>query len=97
VAHHEDLLVLYRDSPDSPVKGIFFDSEGHVIRYIADATAKAGEVRLVSEPINGEPRFRLTYRKTSSNSVAGEFEIMPPGKTEFSRYLYWTAHRKRAK
>src|ERR1700722_16845299 len=30
---HEDLMVIYPDAPDSKPHAIYFDSEGHVIRY----------------------------------------------------------------
>src|SRR5947208_7244995 len=30
---HDDLLVVYHDAPNAAPKAIYFDSEGHVIRY----------------------------------------------------------------
>src|SRR5437899_2779080 len=41
-SRHDDLLIVYRDAPDAPPRAIYFDSEGHVIRYsIATPTEHA--------------------------------------------------------
>jgi hypothetical protein len=54
-SRHDDLIVVYVEA--SLVKADYFDSEGHVIRYVADA--RPGEVVFVSEIRAGEPRYRL--------------------------------------
>ena len=32
-AQHDDLMVIYPDAPNDPPRAIYFDTEGHVIRY----------------------------------------------------------------
>ena len=92
-SHHEDLLVIYRESDAGPLLGVYFDSEGHVIHYLVDASAGDGVVRLVSEAHAQAPRFRLTYKKSGDDGVVGDFDIAPPGQADFKPYLHWTAHR----
>jgi hypothetical protein len=90
---HDDLMIIYPGDHKS-MSAIYFDSEGHVIRYHVDEQT-AGGIRLVSDPEPGSPRFRLSYRESSPGVVAGRFEIAPPGKPDqFSVYLDWKARRK---
>ena len=87
-SRHDDLMVVYVDA--GLVKADYFDSEGHVIRYVVDA--RPGRVVLLSEIRVGEPRYRLTYRQESTTTLAGMFDVAPPGQPEaFRLYLSWTA------
>jgi hypothetical protein len=91
-SRHDDLMVIYVDG--GLVKADYFDSESHVIRYVAEA--RPGKVVFVSEITTAEPRYRLTYTRSSATTVAGTFEVAPPGKPDaFSPYLSWTARRVR--
>ena len=92
--HHEDLMVLYRDTAGGPIKADYFDSEGHVIHYAMDGRSEAGTVRLVSDAGSPGPRYRLSYQRASTDTVAGQFDIAAPRSKEFKPYLRWTAHRK---
>ena len=90
-SRHDDLMVIYLDA--GVVKADYFDSESHVIRYVAEA--RAGEVIFLSEIKPLEPRYRLTYTR-ASETLIGRFEVAPPGKPEsFSPYLSWTARKIR--
>jgi hypothetical protein len=89
-SRHDDLMVIYVDA--SLVKADYFDSEGHVIRYVADA--RPGEVVFLSEIKASEPRYRLTYTRGSATTLNGTFDVAPPGKPEaFAPYLSWTARK----
>jgi hypothetical protein len=89
---HDDLMVLYAEG--KRLRATFFDSEGHVIRYAIDAAAEGRTVTFVSDATQEAPRFRLTYHKTGDNTLAGTFEIAPPGKPDaFAKYLEWTAKK----
>ena len=89
-SRHDDLMVVYIDA--GRVKAEYFDSEGHVIRYLAEA--RPGEVVFVSEIRASEPRYRLTYVQGSTTTLKGTFEVAPPGKPEaFAPYLSWTARK----
>jgi hypothetical protein len=90
-SRHDDLMTIYVDG--TVVKADYIDSEGHVIRYVAQA--RDGDVRFVSDAQPSEPRYRLTYsRKGTAPTITGTFEIAPPGKPDaFTIYLSWTARR----
>ena len=89
---HDDLMVVYADA-DGRLKADYFDSEGHVIRYLAQPRDGGGVV-FVGEPSPGAPRFRLAYAPGADGVVVGTFEIAPPDKPEaFKTYLSWTMRR----
>jgi hypothetical protein len=91
-SRHDDLMVIYTDS--GVVKADYFDSENHVIRYVAEA--RPGEVVFVSEAKASEPRYRLSYTRSSATTLKGTFEIAPPGQPDaFSPYLTWAAQKAR--
>ena len=92
-SRHDDVMTIYVDG--TAVKADYVDSEGHVIRYTAQA--RDGDVRFVSELTPSEPRYRLTYSKGTARTIIGMFEIAPPGRPDaFAPYLSWTAHRATA-
>lgn len=87
---HEDLMIVYLDEASSAARAIFFDSEGHVIRYRV-AAAGAGVV-FESEPGPG-PGYRLSYVPAGAQ-VKGKFEIRAPGEDRYRTYLDFTVRRK---
>jgi hypothetical protein len=90
-SRHDDLMVLYAAEGSSDVRADYYDSEGHVIRYVVQPGGE-NEVTLLSEASAGAPRFRLSYKLAAGGKLAGRFEVAPPGKPEaFSPYLSWTA------
>lgn len=89
-SRHDDLMIVYVDG--GVVKADYFDSEGHVIRYVAEA--RSDGVMLVSESKPSEARYRLSYVQSSPTTVKGTFEVAPPGRPDaFAPYLSWTARR----
>jgi hypothetical protein len=91
---HDDLMVVYREGTPPVTRAIYFDNEGHVIRYNVEAGVP-GAVTFVSEVAAGMPRYRLSYTKLPDGRLGGKFEVAPPGKPEeFKTYLEWTAKRK---
>lgn len=91
---HDDLMVIFREGES--FKAIYFDNEGHVIRYTINVSADAAKAVFTSDGATGAPSFRLTYEKTSETALAGKFEIAPPDRP-FSTYLEWTARKQPAK
>ena len=102
---HEDLMVIYIEN--GALRGDFFDSEGHIIRY-AGAVGRMGEVGAVvfaslppseglpppgGDPAPGSPAFHLTYRLTTDGMLHGTFEVGAPG--GFIPYLAWSAKKVR--
>jgi len=86
--HHEDLLVIYRE--EEKPRAIYFDSEGHVIRY---AVTFPESQRVVFETEAGQagPRYRLTYW-VESGVLKGRFE-MGQGAGEYKTYMSWSSKR----
>lgn len=89
---HDDLMVVYRDQSSQPLRAVYFDNEGHVIRYLVKPGA--GSAVFESESAAGEPRYRLTYTDAGSGKLKLRFEIAPAGKP-FSTYIDASAHRDR--
>lgn len=86
---HDDLMITYSEA--GALKAIYFDSEGHVIRY--NVTATPNSVVFLSEPSG--PVYRLSYLVKDPTHVAIKFEIAPPDKpNEFKTYIEATARRK---
>ena len=86
---HDDLLIIYIE--DTP-RAIYFDSEGHVIRYKI-AFPAAESVVFESDGTQPGPRYRLSYWMDKP-SLKGKFEIAPPGAgSEYKTYLTWTSRK----
>ena len=90
---HDDLMVVYRDTPEAGLRAIYFDSEGHTIRYEVQAAPDGGVVfASAAEP--GAPRYKLTYTRVEQDHLKIKFEIAPPGKPEqFATYIEARARR----
>lgn len=85
---HEDLMVIHPEG--GALKAVYFDGEGHVVRYAV--TAGEGSATFESEPGPG-PRFRPVYRRHGEGQVSVAFLVAPPGK-DFQPYVSGTARRK---
>jgi hypothetical protein len=95
-SRHDDLLVVY-PTPGGAVRADYYDNEGHVIRYLVTSLAP-GQAAFVSEPVTGEPRYRLSYELTPDGVLKGEFAIAPPGEPPaFKPYLAWESRRASAR
>jgi len=73
---------VYREN--GALRAIYFDSEGHVIRY--GVQAADGGVAFVSEDGGSGPRYRLTYTREGAAAARLKFEIASPGK-DFQSYI----------
>jgi hypothetical protein len=92
-SRHDDLMVIAAEG-DS-LHADYFDSEGHVIRYVVQSP-KAGEALFVSAAKPNEPRYRLRYSLRADGALEGHFDVAAPGAPDlFAPYLTWTAHRSR--
>ena len=91
---HDDLMMIFREpeeNAEGALRAIFFDSEGHVIRYTV--TMFGDRIIFTSEPSRAAPQYRFTYARQSSAELRMKFEIAPPGKA-FATYLEGTAKRR---
>jgi hypothetical protein len=87
-AKHDDLMVIYLE--DTP-RAIYFDSEGHVIRYKISSPA-ADSVVFESDGTQPGPKYRLSYWM-ERGSLKGKFEVAPPG-GEFKTYMSWSSRKQ---
>lgn len=89
-AQHDDLMVIYLDSPNNAPRAIYFDTEGHVIRYNLTFPA-ANTAVFESDGTQPGPRFRLSY-SLDGPALSGKFEVAPPG-AEYKPYLSWKSKK----
>ena len=87
-AQHDDLMVIYLDAPDDTTRAIYFDSEGHVIRYNLTFPT-SNKVIFESDGTQAGPRYRLSYW-LNGRALDGKFEVAPPG-SEYKTYMSWTS------
>ena len=87
---HDDLLIVYAEGP--AFRAIYFDGEGHVIRYSV-AIPSPGVAVLESEASGPGPRFRLTHA-VQGREMQTKFEIAPPGGSGYKTYVSGTSTRQ---
>lgn len=91
---HNDLMIIYNDSSSS-TEAIYFDNEGHVIKYSVKFSDDQSSIIFTSIPAPNEPIYRLTYVKVNNQKLNIKFEIaQPETPSSFLTYLEATAHRK---
>jgi hypothetical protein len=88
---HDDLMVIYLDAPNDTPRAIYFDTEGHVIRYNL-TFPEAKRAVFESDGSQPGPKYRLTYWMEGA-SLNGQFEVAAPGK-EYQSYMKWTSVKK---
>ncbi|HTP36260.1 MAG TPA: hypothetical protein VMJ75_29000 [Candidatus Acidoferrales bacterium] len=88
---HDDLMVIYLDAPNDTPRAIYFDTEGHVIRYNLTFPA-AGRVLFESDGTQAGPSYRLTYW-LEDGILKGRFEVGSPG-SEYKTYMSWSSKRR---
>ena len=91
---HDDLIYVYHDPQDKSLRAIYFDGEGHVIRYRVAVAPDKNSIEFLSDAAPDGTTCRMTYRKVAADSVTETFEIAPPGKpNDFVRYVEFLATR----
>jgi len=91
---HEDLMILYRETASTPVEAVFFDSEGHVIRYVLRVSPAHDRFEFVSGGETPGPRYRLTYARIDENRASVSFDVAPPGSPDaFRTYVQGNVRR----
>jgi len=90
---HDDLMIVYLDAPNDTPRAIYFDAEGHVIRYNV-AFPSANAVTFESDGTQPGPKYRLSYwiEKSDKGVLRGKFEIAPPG-AAYAPYMSWTSRK----
>ena len=89
---HDDLMIIYQNGSDNPQEAIYFDNEGHTIKYKVSYTDKS--IILTSDIISNTPRFRYTYTAIDDKTVNGSFEMASPqAPDDFKMYLEGKAYK----
>jgi hypothetical protein len=89
---HSDLLYIYPGAGGGSFQAIYFDNEGHVIRYDVSVPT-VGTALFVSSPGQPGPQYRLTYTLVE-DAMTGKFEIRMAGQGDFMSYLEWSGKRQ---
>jgi hypothetical protein len=89
---HSDLLYIYPGGNGFALQAIYFDNEGHVIRYDL-STPKPNAVVFLSDPAQPGPQYRLSY-ELLEGVMNGKFELKMPGQADFTSYLEWSGKRR---
>jgi hypothetical protein len=89
---HSDLLYIYQETENQPLKAIYFDNEGHVIHY-AVSTPDSSTAMFISEASPSGPQFRLVY-ELKDHVMWGRFQTRLPGQVEWKSYLEWSGAKK---
>ena len=75
---HDDLMIIYFDSPSGHTRAFYCDSEGHIIHYTASFSPDGKQlVFLGDQPATG-PRYRLTYILTAPDRMTVELDMAQP-------------------
>jgi hypothetical protein len=86
-------MVIYTE--DATPKAIYFDNEGHVIRYtMASSTAKS--ITFLSDPVPDRPRYRLSYTALAGDRLGGEFAVAPVDAPETFKPMFLFEMRRAA-
>jgi len=88
---HDDLMIIYLDESTQRPRAIYFDSEGHTIRYTVNTSGE--NLIFESEPGEPGPRYRLTYAP-AGDRAKGKFEVRAPGESQYKTYLDFAVRRK---
>jgi hypothetical protein len=89
--NHSDLLYIYPGELDQSLQAIYFDNEGHVIKYQISTPTPTSAVFL-SDGSQPGPQFRLVYERTG-DTMFGKFQMRMPGQSEWKSYLEWSGKK----
>jgi hypothetical protein len=89
---HSDVLYVYQESDNQPLKAIYFDNEGHVIHYDV-STPDSTTAMFLSEASRPGPQFRLVYELNDA-VMWGKFQMRMPGQVEWKSYLEWSGAKR---
>ncbi len=86
---HDDLMVIYLENTP---RAIYFDSEGHTIRYALTFPAKH-QVVFESDGSQPGPKYRLSYWLENA-VMKGKFEVAPPPSGDYKTYMNWSSRKQ---
>jgi hypothetical protein len=81
-----------QSTPNDTPRAIYFNTEGHVIRYNLTFPT-SNKVIFESDGTQAGPRYRLSYW-LNGRALDGKCEMAPPG-SECKTYMSWTSKKDR--
>jgi len=75
---HDDLMVIYFDSPSGATRAFYCDSEGHIIHYTASFSPDGKQLVFLGDRPASGPRYRLTYVITAPDRMTVELDMAQP-------------------
>ena len=88
---HGDLLYIYPEG-EGALHAIYFDNEGHVIKYNVSTQGPTTAVFL-SDGSQPGPQFRLVYER-KADTMFGKFQMRMPGQSDWKSYIEWSGDKK---
>ena len=88
---HNDVLYVYQETKNQPLKAIYFDNEGHVIHY--DVSTPDAKTAVFLSAASSGPQFRLVYELKNA-VMSGKFQVRMPGQAEWKSYLEWSGAKR---
>jgi|SRR5271170_4012982 len=88
---HGDLLYIYPEC-EGVLHAIYFDNEGHVIKYNV-TTPNATTAVFQSDGSLPGPQFQLIYER-KGDTMFGKFQMHMPGQNEWKSYIEWSGDKK---
>ncbi len=93
-AAHEDLMVVYPAEKDRLAQALYWDDEGHAVKYTVEPSPDSKSLVFLGEIAPSQPRYRLGYKDLGDDLLGIEFAMAPPGKPqEFRTFLEGKARR----
>lgn len=75
---HDDLMIIYFDSPSGETRAFYCDSEGHIIHYTASFSTDGKQLVFLGDAPASGPRYRLTYVITAPERMTVELDMAEP-------------------
>jgi hypothetical protein len=73
---HEDLMIVYTDG--GSVQAFYTDTENHTIPYRVTTSDDKKTFTFLSDPLTGQPRYRLTYTRLDPGHMTVGLEMATP-------------------
>ena len=89
---HDDLMIVYLENSRAPNDAIYFDNEGHTIKYVI--TYPENNIVFTSGKSEAAPVFRLTYIPIEKDYIDVKFEMSRDG-VKFTMYTEGKCRKKK--
>jgi hypothetical protein len=78
-AGHENIMLITPASEGRAAECMYYDTEGYIVLYTATPSADGRGFELESEPVEGAPRYRQTWRFDDPDTLRVAFAFAAAG------------------